>query len=166
MNKTYITVGKVGTPFGVHGWVKIQSFTELEASIFDFKPWYLSKDQKSWDIYQIEASKPHGKGFIVKIKGINSPEAARPFTGYYIAVTRDQFPTLAKNEYYWTDLIGLTVIDQHNHVLGKVKYLMETGSNDVLVVEGEQEIAIPYLPDDVILSIDLDKKEIHVCWDI
>lgn len=164
--KTYIEVGKIGTPFGVHGWLKIQSFTEFGASIFDFEPWYLSKDQKNWVIYQVEASKAHGKGFIVKIKGIDSPEAARSFTGYLIATTRDQLPTLGKNEYYWTDLIGLTVIDQHNHVLGKVKYLMETGSNDVLVIGGEQDFAIPYLLDDVILSIDLDKKEIHVCWEI
>ena len=82
-----------------------------------------------------------------------------------IAITRAQLPALPKNEYYWSDLEGLTVINQAGVVLGKVIYLIATGSNDVLVIKGDKELAIPYLQDEVITQVDLENGVIHVNWD-
>lgn len=162
---TYIIVGKIGATHGVHGWLKIQSYTEFNASILQYQPWYLSRDGATWELVQIEQGRMMGDMPYAKFPEINNPEEARLLTGRLIAVKRSQLPELAKDEYLWSDLIGLTVIDQHGHTLGTVTYLMETGSNDVLVVKGEKEHAIPYLSQ-VILRIDLDKKEIHVDWEL
>lgn len=160
----YVIVGKIGSTYGVQGWVKIQSYTELTADILTYTPWYL-EDKNDWKRIKLEAGKEHGKGIIVKLPGYDNPEKARLLTGKRIAVLRSELPVLEKNEYYWSDLEGLTVINQSGLVLGKVIYLIETGSNDVLIVKGDNEHAIPYLPDDVVKSIDLEKKTMHVDWE-
>lgn len=163
---SYIKIGKVGSTYGVHGWLKIQSYTEFGASILDYKPWYLTNHREQKEIIDIEASKTHGNGLIVKFKGVNSPEEARKLTGKIIEIDRSLLPILPKNEFYWSDLEGLTVINKNGVVLGKVIYLMATGSNDVLVIKGDKEYAIPYLIDRVIINIDLENREIHVDWEL
>lgn len=162
----FVTVAKIGSTYGVHGWLKIFTYTEFGASILDYTPWYLSKGSDAWEIIEIEARKLHGRLVIAKFAGFNSPETARVLTGKTIAVSRSQLPELKKDEYYWSDLVGLTVINKTGDVLGKVIYLMETGSNDVLVVKGKQEFAIPFFSGEVILEVDLKKREIHVDWEL
>lgn len=161
----YVIVGKIGAAYGIQGWLKITSFTDTLADILDYDPWYV-EDNLGWKLMDVESGKPHGKGLVVKLKGLANPEEARLLTGKKIAIKRSQLPELPKNEFYWRDLEGLTVINHNGDILGKIVYIMSTGSNDVLVVKGEKEHAIPYLPDDVITSIDLDKKIMHVKWDL
>jgi 16S rRNA processing protein RimM len=161
-----IKVGKIGSTYGVHGWIKVLSYTEYGASILDYKPWYLSKNEENWQPHVIEDGRMHNNRVIVKFQDINSPEEAALLTGNFVGIPRSLLPVLEKNEFYWSDLEGLTVINKNGDVLGTVIYLMATGSNDVLVIKGEKEHAIPYLPGDVILEINLEKKEIHVDWEL
>jgi len=72
-------------------------------------------------------------------------------------------PAAADNEYCWSDLIGLEVINVQDEVLGKVTELLETGANDVLVVEGERERLLPFIAQ-VILQVDLEAGRINVDW--
>lgn len=161
----YVVVGQIGSTYGVKGWLKIISYTEFVENIMDFNPWYI-EDRNIWEVIKVEDCQGHGKGIIAKLKGYNNPEEARLLSGKKIAILRSQLPTLPEDEYYWRDLKGLTVIDQHGTNLGKVIYLIETGSNDVLVVKGTKEHAIPYLPGDVVTNVDLAKGEIHVNWEV
>ena len=165
MHANFIKVGKVGSTYGVHGWIKILSYTEYGEGILDYHPWYISSDGENWRTIDVEDGRLHGKRVIVKFKGINNPEEAALLTGQLIGITRAQLPELKKDEFYWSDLEGLTVINKQGETLGTVIYLMETGSNDVLVVKGQKEHAIPYLPGKVILKVDLEKKEILVDWE-
>lgn len=164
----YITVGKIGSTYGVKGWLKIHTYTEFSASILQYKPWYISNPNGSWTKIDVEDGRPHGKTIVVKFAEINTPEGARLLTNRMIAITRAQLPELGKEEYYWSDLEGLTVIDQHGNTLGQVAYLMETGSNDVIVIKDSQdkEHAIPFILKKVILNVDLEKREIHVDWEL
>lgn len=163
---SYLTVGKVGSTYGVRGWLKIQTYLEFGANLLTYDPWYLSSG-KELNPMKVEDGRMHGKTLIAKFVGIDNPEEARLLTGKTISVARSQLPPLQENEYYWSDLVGLTVIDQHQQVLGVVIYLLETGSNDVLVIKHfDKEYAIPFLLKEVILSIDLDKREIHVNWEL
>jgi 16S rRNA processing protein RimM len=166
VNAAYIIVGKIGSTYGIHGWLKIKSYAEFNANLLEYKPWYIQNQQDEWSTIDVESGRMHGKSLIVKFAGIHNPEEARLLTGKIIAITRSQLPKLDENEYYWSDLIGLTVINQNGENLGKVIYLMETGSNDVLIIKGEKEHAIPYLFGKVITNIDLAKKEIHVDWEL
>lgn len=160
-----IIIGKVGSTFGIHGWLKIRAYTEFGDTILKYQPWYLSLGNNAPTEYKVEEGKINSKGLIVKLSGINSPEEGRLLTGSTISIDRSLLPPLAKNEYYWSDLIGLTVLNKVGERLGTVIYLMATGSNDVLVVKGTKEFAVPYIFDKVILKIDLEKQEIHVDWE-
>lgn len=166
VDSAYIIIGKFGSTYGVHGWIKVRPYTEFGENLLDYHPWYIQQKNDVWTPIEIESSKVYGDGIIAKIAEINTPEKARLLTGVSIAIPRSKLPELNKGEYYWTDLVGLTVINQHNEILGKVIYLMETGSNDVLVIKGEKEHAIPYLMGSVITSIDLQNQEIHVNWEL
>ncbi|MDR3477472.1 MAG: ribosome maturation factor RimM [Gammaproteobacteria bacterium] len=161
----YVVIGKIGAAYGIKGWLKIVSFTESITNILDYAPWYLQEGQ-TWKPVKVDGGREHGKGIVVHIAGFDTPESARLLTGKVIGIQRSQLPALKKQEYYWSDLEGLTVINQRGETLGKVIYLMATGSNDVLVIKGEKEHAIPYLPGDTITSIDLEKGEMHVDWDL
>jgi 16S rRNA processing protein RimM len=160
----YVIVGKIGATFGIKGWLKIISYTENSEDILDYDAWYL-EDGKSWKRIQHTDGQLHGKGVIVHLEGYNTPEISRLLTGKNIAVLRSQLPKLTKNEYYWRDLEGLTVINEEGLELGKIIYLMATGANDVLVVKGTREHAIPFRLNDTVVSIDLDKKVMHVKWE-
>ena len=67
--------------------------------------------------------------------------------------------------YYWVDLIGLEVVTTEEVMLGTVQSMMETGANDVLVVNGDRERLIPWIEGDVVQTVDLEKGSIVVDWD-
>ncbi|MGZ5014598.1 MAG: ribosome maturation factor RimM, partial [Methylobacter sp.] len=77
----------------------------------------------------------------------------------------DQLPKTAKGEYYWSQLIGLNVETIDGVQLGVVDSLLETGANDVIIVQGERERVIPFLQGQTIISVDLDAGSIVVDWD-
>ena len=85
--------------------------------------------------------------------------------GWDVYISHEQLPTLAQNEYYWADLIGLDVENLEGFQLGKVDSLIETGANDVLVVKGERELAVPFLQGQTVKSIDLAAGKMIVDWD-
>ena len=163
----YIVIGKIGSTYGVNGWLKIHTYTEFGANILHYSPWFLSiPGQDTYQEIIIEDGKPHGNSYIAKIADANNPEEARLYTGKVISIQRSQLPTLNQGEYYWSDLVGLTVMNTKGEVLGIVSYLIETGANDVLVIKGDKEHAIPYLPGSVVVNIDLAKKEMIVDWEL
>lgn len=168
VDKEKIIVGKIGAPYGVHGWLKILAYTEFGPHIFEYQPWHIEQENQTPRDIHVESFRPHGKGLIAKLADIHTPEEARLLTGATITIHRSQLPQLNENEYYWSDLVGLTLINQAGVALGKVIYLIETGSNDVLVIKGEdgKEHAIPYLLGKVVTHIDLLKQEIHVDWEL
>ena len=84
--------------------------------------------------------------------------------GKEIAVPRARFPNTQPNEYYWTDLIGLDVVNGAGRNFGQIIRILETGANDVLVVQGERERLVPFIAD-VIGGVDLEAGVIRVNWD-
>lgn len=163
---TLIVVGKIGSTYGVKGWLKIHSYTEYGPDITNYQPWYISNQSGGWDTFKIEDSNAQDHQILAKFSGIDTPEQAKVYAGRTIAITRSQLPQLPTNEFYWSDLEGLEVIDTNGQSLGIVQYVMATGANDVLVVKGTKEHAIPYLKDTVIKKVDLTKKQIIVDWEI
>lgn len=161
----YVIVGKIGATYGIKGWLKIQSFTETMLGIVEFNPWYIERGNE-WQAIDIEDGRQHGNTVIVKLKGLNNPEQARLLTGKKIAVKQSQLPALKKDEYYWRDLEGLTVKNQRGEVLGTIAYLLATGANDVIVIKGDKEYGIPYLPGKVVKSIDLVSRIMTVDWEL
>lgn len=160
-----VTVGKMGSSFGVKGWIKIQSLTSPLEKILDYQPWFLEMPDGQWKSLDVDGVESHHKGIIAKFAGIESPEAARQLTGRAIGVDRHVLPAAAPGEYYWMDLLGLDVLTSQGEVIGIVDSLIETGANDVLVCKGEKEHLIPFVKDVYIVSVNLDKGQIIVNWE-
>ena len=86
-------------------------------------------------------------------------------TNIEIVIEREQLPNLTDDEYYWHQLIGMTVENTQGMVLGRVKDMLATGANDVMIVDGEKRSLIPYVHGEFVLSIDNVKNLITVNWD-
>lgn len=164
---TYITIGKIGAIYGVHGWLKIHSYTEKASSILELIPWSIPDEKGHWQPIKIEDKKILHQKIIVKFADIHTPEQAKLLTGKKIEVKRTQLPPLQKNEYYWSDLEGLTVVNKQGKKLGVVAFLIATGANDVVVIKNErgQKLGIPYLMGKVIKEVHLEQQKIIVDWE-
>ena len=164
-------VGKLGSTYGIRGWLRVYSSTEYAESIFDYQPWFL-KIKGQWQPTELESWKHHNHELIAKLKNVNDRETAQSLANIEIGVDLSVFPQLEEGDYYWHDLIGCNVVNLEGYVMGTVTEMMETGSNDVLVVRanskdafGKQERLIPFLYEQVVKRVDLTTKIIEVDWD-
>ena len=155
-------MGRIAAPFGILGWVKVQPFTEEIDGLLDFPVWNIGRGGQ-WREVKVLETEAHHKTLVARLDGCNDRDAAAALKGLEIAVARAALPAAADNEYYWSDLIGLEVVNIQGEVLGKVTELLETGANDVLVVEGERERLLPFIAQ-VILQVDLEAGRINVDW--
>lgn len=168
---SHVTLGKFGAVYGIKGWLKVHSFTEQPEAIFNYPAWFIQRNGQ-WQPVKVSEWRRHNKGWIAKLDGVDDREQAQAYTTIDIAVPSDDMPELPEGEFYWRDLIGMTVVTQQGYSLGAVTDMLETGANDVLVVKanandafGKQERLIPYLLDQVVLNINLTEKQISVDWD-
>jgi 16S rRNA processing protein RimM len=159
-----VVMGKVVGAQGLQGWVKVHAFTEYLDSLLDYETWYVG-DEQSWRPLEVlEANVHGGKVLIAKLQGIADRTAAEKCKGLLIAVPRDSLPEQPEGEYYWSDLVGMSVENLAGEKFGIVDSLLETGANDVLVVKGDGgEKLIPFI-DSVIKQVSLKDKTIRVDW--
>ncbi|NJN47613.1 MAG: ribosome maturation factor RimM [Candidatus Competibacteraceae bacterium] len=160
----WVVLGRVVGLYGISGWVKLFSHTQDRNDIFNYKPLYLGRDN-DWQPQTLEEGRAQGKGIVAKFSGYDDRNKAVELLGQTIAVQRQQLATLAPGEYYWSDLIGLRVINQDDIEFGNIAYLFETGANDVIVVRNKQERLIPFIKGKIIVSIDLEQRVMRVNWD-
>lgn len=164
-NEKLITVGRVGSAHGIKGWVKIHSFTEPFDNILNYQPWQLAKNGRI-NFIKIINKRLQNQTLIVQFEHCNDRDLAATYTGSEILIERNQLADLTADEYYWTDLEGLTITNTENHLLGTVDSVFSTGANDVLVViHNKKRLLIPFVLKEIILNIDLTAKTILVNWD-
>ncbi|MDF1647135.1 MAG: ribosome maturation factor RimM [Legionellaceae bacterium] len=169
LGSEWVVIGKFGRPQGVKGLIRVISFTEPRDNILQYPDWSIKKKGAAWQaITRIDAciTPQH---VLAQIEGYSSREAISELTNLEIAVPKERLPTLNAGEFYWHELIGMHVRHETGLNLGVVDSVLETGSNDVLVVidtEHEKRRLIPYLLNDVIQVIDKERREITVCWDL
>jgi 16S rRNA processing protein RimM len=108
-------------------------------------------------------SKQHGADLLIKIAEYDTKESVSLLANYTIGILRTELPKLADGTYYWSELIGLTVINTKGEKLGTVQQLMATGAHDILVLIGERRRLIPYISQ-VIKKVALEEKTIYVDW--
>jgi 16S rRNA processing protein RimM len=159
-----VVMGRVVAPFAVKGWIRVQPFTQLPASLLDYRTWWLGREG-AWTPGAVEEGAVHGKSVVAKLAGCEEREAAAAMQGLEVAVPRSQLPQSQPGEYYWSDLLGLAVRNLQNQALGRVEGLLETGANQVLVVRGDRERLIPFVAAFVV-TVDLAQGEIVVDWEL
>ncbi|MBS0286087.1 MAG: ribosome maturation factor RimM [Proteobacteria bacterium] len=160
-----VIVGKIGAPYGVHGWQHIQSFTSPVENILNYPIWYV-EHQGEWLGLSLVEGRPHGQGIVAKLSAIDSPESAALFTNGMIAVQREALQELPHDEFYWTDLEGLAVHNTQGENFGHIQYLYENADTDVMVVKDQdKERHIPFLMNDTVVKVDLAQKQVTVDWE-
>lgn len=161
----YLVVGEISGVFGVKGWVKVYSFTELRENILNYSPWLLRKGSETKSVEVLDGGL-QGKAVVAQLSGISDRDMAASLGGYEIVIDTCLLPEPEEGEYYWRDLIGLHVQTEQGVSLGVVDYLLETGANDVLVVkDDDKERLIPFLQGQFVKNIDLESGLMIVDWD-
>lgn len=157
-----LVVGRISGLYGVRGWVKVFSETEPRDNILTYNPWYLGAGRKPRGL---AAGRLHGKGLVARLAGCEDRDRAAALVGLEIRIRRDQLPRLGADEFYWADLVGLSVETLEGRPLGRVARIFANAANDVLVVNGDRERLLPFLWDRVVKDVDLGSGRMRVDWD-
>ena len=156
--------GKIAGLFGLRGELKVNSFTEPPEGICKYTPWLLKRGDAVTE-HKVATGRRHGNaGVVVTLERVADREGAQALIGAEVAVRRAQLPPPEAGRFYWFDLEGLKVETVTGVVLGEVSHLFETGANDVIVVRGERERLLPYVPE-VVKDVDLAARVMRVEWD-
>lgn len=164
IDSDWLVIGRFGRPHGIKGYITVVSFTEPRENILNYRHWHVGFNDQ-WQPLNVLETKVNNKFILALVEGYTEREQVARLTNIEIAVKREQLPKLKPDEYYWNQLIGMNVVNQQAEALGVVTEIMPTGSNDVLIVEGERRHLIPFLLDEVIINIDPELHLISVDWD-
>lgn len=169
-----VVLGRINGLFGIKGWVKVYSYTRPAQNLFAYGRWELGYKttgrQDDWRPFRVLATRRQGKTLIAQLADANGVpladrDAAVALLDAEIAVPREDLPELEPGRYYWSDLVGLEVVNQDTVSLGHVSAMMETGANDVLVVDGERQRLIPFVLGEIVNTVDLDSGRLVVDWE-
>lgn len=161
-----VPLGRIVGIFGVHGEVKLESWTEPRERIFDYRPWLLASAPGEVQTVDGVRGRKQGKGLVARLPGVDDRDQAAALVGRDILVDRGQLPAPAEGEFYWADLEGLEVVTTEGVVLGRVSHLVATGANDVLVVHGGgKEHLLPFVRERYVQDVDMEAGRIVVDWD-
>jgi 16S rRNA processing protein RimM len=158
-----IELGVVAAPFGVHGWVKLRSYTEPPDRLLEHRSVQLRLGA-TWRSYAVEATGRSGNQLTVKFAGVADRDAAQALRGAAVGVLRSDLPPRAAKEFYRADLIGCEVVNLAGMRLGVVEYFVEIPAHALMVVRGESEYWVPAVPQHV-RRVDLQTRRVVVDWD-
>ncbi|MFA4885509.1 MAG: ribosome maturation factor RimM [Desulfotomaculaceae bacterium] len=161
MSDEFIVIGKILKTQGNRGAVRVlpltdfpERFKELEKINVSIKGGRLIMD--------IEEAMPHQKYIVVKFKDINDMNAAEAIKGGVLEITRAQLTPLPEGSYYIFDIVGLSVYGSGGERFGEITEVLQTGANDVYIVDtGGKPLLIPALRQ-VVKEIDLTGRRMVV----
>ncbi len=159
-----VVLGRISGLFGVRGWVKVFSYTVPREAVLHYKGLMLGRNG-TWQPVKVAEGQRHGKSVILRLEGFDDRDQAAKLIGTEFGVRRDALPEPEEGQYYWSDIVGLTVVHRDGTELGKIDEMLETGAHDVMIVKGDQERLIPFVNNDVVLSVDLDEKRVNFDWE-
>ncbi|MBQ0131483.1 MAG: ribosome maturation factor RimM [Comamonas sp.] len=171
-----VEVGRIADAWGVKGWFKVIAYSADPEALFTAKQWFLLPAEKGAKnfvgtvVLPIKQVRPHSDTIVAISPATPDRNAAEALRGARIFVAREHFPKTDDGEYYWVDLMGLSVTNREGEALGVVKDLLATGPQTTLVLGYEQdgkehERMIPFV-DAYIDKVDLAAKTIVADWQL
>jgi 16S rRNA processing protein RimM len=169
-----IEVGRIADAWGVKGWFKVLSHSASPEALFSSRRWFLQPAERGPKTFsgtlllRVREAKDHSGTVVATAHEVDDRDTAEALRGARVFVPRSSFPTASEDEYYWVDLIGLSVVNREGVQLGTVKELLSTGPQTVLVLayedEGKaQERMIPFVAV-YVDAVDLPGRTITVDW--
>jgi len=157
-----VVMGRLVGAFGIHGWLKVNPFTEEADGLARFERW-LVQTRAGWLEMAVEDFAVHSKGPVAKLAGCADRTAADALRGSDVAIRREALGKPGEGQHYRVDLVGLQVADTQGAVLGVVEGFFDTGETGVMVVKGGRERMIPFIAD-YVKSVDREAGRITVDW--
>jgi 16S rRNA processing protein RimM len=156
---TRLIIGRVLKPWGYRGELKIEILTEFPDRFASLRTVFLGDDAKP---FSVARARLHSGAALLKLDGIDSPEAAAKLREQLVQVAIEDAVELPKGKVFLYQLIGLRVRTLEGRALGEIADVLDTGANDVYIVrDGAREILLPAIPD-VVKEINLERREMVV----
>jgi 16S rRNA processing protein RimM len=152
-------MGRVAGSYGVRGWVKAVPQAGVQDSLARAAEWWLGDERR-----RVVQAKRHSATVVAKLEGVDTPEQAQALKGREISVGRAALPEAGAGHYYLADLLGLDVVNAKGEKFGIVRQWLTNGPQDVMVVQGEGERLIPWVPT-AVKRVDLEAGVIEVDWE-
>lgn len=159
MKKQYLEAGKIVTTHGIKGEVKIMPYTDYPELLCEFDRLFLGKNHEE---INVERSRVFKNMVIAKLEGYDTPEVAEKLRNKILYMHRDDLE-LDEDTYFIQDLIGIEVSDADSgFVYGKITDVMQTGANDVYVIQGkDREYLVPAIPE-VVITTNIDENTMTI----
>jgi 16S rRNA processing protein RimM len=158
-------LGRVGAPWGVKGWIHVDSYTDPPDGILEYRQWTLRLGSGERITRELVEGRPHSDRLVARLEGIEDRDRAAALNGAVIEVERAELPPTGAREYYQADLLGLVVRKLDGPELGRVGYFLDTPTGPMMVVKGEREYWIPAVPKHL-RKVDLAAGLILVDWSL
>lgn len=157
-----LEVGQIVNTFGIKGFVKIYPYVDDVKRFDDLKKVYVTL-KKELKVLEIEEVKYQKNMVLVKFKGIDDLSEAEKLRNCYVEIAREDAIPLEEGQYFIVDLLGLEVYSDEGNLIGTLKDIFNTGSNDIYEVKDElgKQILLPGIPE-VIKEVDLENGKIIV----
>jgi len=166
-----IEVGRIADAWGVKGWFKVLPHSAQPEALFSSRRWFLVPPGAATQAFRlpVREAREHSDSIVATSPEVPDRTAAEALRGARVFVPRSSFPTPAEDEYYWVDLIGLSVVNREGVALGTVRELLATGPQTTLVLEAEPrdgkavERMVPFVAA-FVDTVDLEARTITVDW--
>jgi 16S rRNA processing protein RimM len=150
-----LEIGKIVKAHGLKGRMKVVSYLQPGRILQTLQSVYLKQEGDHQACYGLKDIRIGTRSFILELDGVEDMEAASALTGCEVLIPLDKLEKLPQDEYYWRELLGLSVMTEEGRSLGCIEAIFPTGSNDVYVCrDAENEILLPAIGD-VIRQVDL-----------
>ncbi len=157
----YLAIGRVNRPHGVRGELSVTVLTDFPER-FETTEWVYLGDESEATPYRLESYRWHKRKILLSLAGITSRTEAEQLRGQFVQIPTEEAIPLPEGIYYLYQLIGLEVVTTTGEALGPVVDVIETGANDVYVVDNNgQNLLLPAIPD-VVRSIDVTEGKMVV----
>jgi len=156
----YLVVGFLRRPHGVHGEIIMDLHTDFPERLKPGRKLFVGEKRKPMTI---ESARPHANGLLVKFRKTDTPEDAGQYRNQWVYIKTAEASPLPEGQVYQHQLLGMSVLDEEDNLLGKLTGIIETGANDVYVVTDDsgKEILLPAISS-VILDLDPVRRLIKV----
>ena len=156
----FLAVGKLRRPHGISGEMIMDILTDFPERLKVGNEVFTGESHEK---VKIRSIRQHNPGALIAFEGFMDCDVVGRFRNKMVYIPLDEIPALPSGEYYFHDLLGLTVENENGESIGELSEILETGANDVYVIKSNsgEELLLPAI-DDVILNINLEKKVMQV----